>query len=603
MPEKFYFVSFIASLFLTGIYMFLWHKKYDVHLTLIFALIPIVNLGYLLLANADSENAALAAYKIIYVGGCFLQLIIMLAVFSLCQIRVKRWVRILFMAFSTVVYLSVLTIGSNSLFYTHYHMEHNGGVHSLVREYGVMHSVFYGLVVGYFLLSLGAIIYALLRKNQVSRRILVLLFIPVVVCMSFYFAGKIMTPHRELVPAAYVFAQIMYLLIVYRISLYDVTETAMEAIAQSGSTGLVSFDLDRNYLGSNRTAKRILPGLRDLTVDLGLSRSSELNDLISPWLDDFDRHPDDPDSNRHFYEKDGRIYLFVIQHLPGRGSDRNIGYQVFITDDTLDRAYIKLIDEYNSDLEEQVAEKTAHIVEMHDNLVLSMATMVESRDNSTGGHIRRTSEGVRILTDTMKQLPAAPEGYELSDEFCRDLIKAAPMHDLGKIAVDDAILRKPGRFTPEEFEVMKTHAAEGARIVHEILKATDDYSFHILAENVAHYHHERWDGSGYPEGLKGKQIPPEARIMAIADVYDALVSKRVYKEKMSFEKADSIILEGMGSQFDPALEEAYKAARPKLEAYYANADADGQQDADRHQGLCGRQSAGGQQGEKYVHAH
>jgi HD-GYP domain-containing protein (c-di-GMP phosphodiesterase class II) len=147
------------------------------------------------------------------------------------------------------------------------------------------------------------------------------------------------------------------------------------------------------------------------------------------------------------------------------------------------------------------------------------------------------------------------------------------MHDLGKIAVDDAVLRKPGRFTPEEFEIMKTHAAEGARIVHEILRDTDDDAFRRLAENVAHYHHERMDGSGYPEGLKGEEIPVEARIMAIADVYDALVSKRVYKDAMSFEKADRIILEGMGTQFDKDLEKYYIIARPHLEAYYSSLDA------------------------------
>ena len=203
---------------------------------------------------------------------------------------------------------------------------------------------------------------------------------------------------------------------------------------------------------------------------------------------------------------------------------------------------------------------------MHDNLILSMATMVESRDNSTGGHIRRTSEGVRLLIDAIRETGA----FSLEADFCRNLIKAAPMHDLGKIAVDDAVLRKPGRFEPWEFEIMKTHAAEGARIVHEILKETDDDAFHQLAENAAHYHHERWDGSGYPDGLKGEAIPLEARIMAVADVYDALVSKRVYKEKMTFEKADAIIREGMGSQLDPALEPVYLAARPKLEAYYSS---------------------------------
>ncbi len=143
------------------------------------------------------------------------------------------------------------------------------------------------------------------------------------------------------------------------------------------------------------------------------------------------------------------------------------------------------------------------------------------------------------------------------------------MHDLGKIAVDDAVLRKPGRFTPEEFREMKRHAPEGARIVREILTDTEDEEFRRIAENVAHYHHERCDGSGYPEGLRGDEIPLEARIMAIADVYDALVSKRVYKDRYSFEEADRIILEGMGTQFDPGLKAYYEAARPRLEAYYA----------------------------------
>ncbi len=144
------------------------------------------------------------------------------------------------------------------------------------------------------------------------------------------------------------------------------------------------------------------------------------------------------------------------------------------------------------------------------------------------------------------------------------------MHDIGKIAVPDAVLLKPGRYEPEEYEIMKSHSAEGAKVVHEILKDTDDEEFRRIAVNVAHFHHERWDGKGYPEKRAEHDIPLEARIMAIADVYDALVSKRVYKEKMPFEKADAIILEGMGTQFDPALEKYYRAARPNFEAYYAS---------------------------------
>jgi putative two-component system response regulator len=308
--------------------------------------------------------------------------------------------------------------------------------------------------------------------------------------------------------------------------------------------------------------RKIFPELCNLIVDLGLRHSRTLQQRILPWLEQYRDHPEDAEKNRHFVPYGDKIYLFTVKSLPARRGMK--GYEIIGTDDTLDRAHINLLENFNEQLNQQVEEKTAHIVAMHNNLIMSMATMVESRDNSTGGHIRRTSEGVRLLIDAVKETGA----FELSDTFCRNLIKAAPMHDLGKIAVDDAVLRKPGRFTPQEFEKMKAHAAEGARIVHEILKDTDDEDFHRIAENVAHYHHERWDGSGYPEGLKGEEIPIEARIMAIADVYDALVSKRVYKESMSFEQAHAIIMDGMGQHFDKSLQPYYLAAKPHLEDYY-----------------------------------
>ena len=286
------------------------------------------------------------------------------------------------------------------------------------------------------------------------------------------------------------------------------------------------------------------------------------------WLTRFRQNPEDDKSlfvrSDPAHAGEERFYSVDVNVLnDGR---RARGYQIFLQNDTQNQKYIRLLDRYNADLQEEVEAKTERIVVMHDRLILGMAAMVESRDNSTGGHIRRSSEGVRCLIEAMRE----DGSLALSDTFCKNLIKAAPMHDLGKIAVDDAILRKPGRFTPEEFKKMKAHAAEGARIVHEILRDTDDEDFRRIAENMAHYHHERWDGSGYPDGLKGGEIPLEARIMAIADVYDALVSKRVYKEEFSFEKADRIIMEGTGTQFDPGLQKYYIAARPRLEAFYAS---------------------------------
>lgn len=203
-------------------------------------------------------------------------------------------------------------------------------------------------------------------------------------------------------------------------------------------------------------------------------------------------------------------------------------------------------------------------VALQDKLVIGMATMVEGRDNSTGGHIKRTSDIVRFLVEEMMKDPY----LDLNHLFYQSLIKAAPMHDLGKITIDDIVLRKPGKFTPEEYEIMKTHSPEGAKILKQILINVTDKTFEGVAINVAHYHHERWDGKGYPNGLKGEEIPLEARIMAIADVYDALVSKRVYKDEFSFEDAYKIIMDNMGKQFDPGLEKYFARAREKIEAYY-----------------------------------
>ena len=564
--QIYYQVVFLVSLLLSGVYAFLWRKNFDVHLTLIFFLVPIANLAFLLQGQAQTTETMLSATRFSYIGGCYLQLLIMLAVFGLCKVRLPRTVRIFFMVFTTLVFLSALTIGRSTFFYRSAEMRQAEDGVVFFKEYGPLHTVFYLMVILYCAVSIATIIYTLIRKNQVSRKILLLLFLPDSVCITLFFIGRHVFPGIELTPAGYVFAQVCYLFIAYRMSLYNVADTAADAMVQAGNTCFITFDTRLNYIGSNETAKAVLPELNNLIVDLGLPRSRAMDNLIRPWLEAFLADPGNAEANRHILERNGKYWLFCVHTLSTRRSLK--GYEVVGTDDTPDRERINSLSTFNDELEKKVKEKTAHIVAMHDNLIMSMATMVESRDNSTGGHIRRTSEGVRLLIEAAQETGV----LSLEEDFIRNLIKAAPMHDLGKIAVPDQILRKPGRFEPEEFAAMKTHAAEGARIVHEILKSTDNDAFHELAENVAHFHHERWDGSGYPDGLKGEAIPLEARIMAIADVYDALVSKRVYKEKMSFEKADAIIREGMGSQFDPALEPVYLAARPKLEAYYSSLD-------------------------------
>ena len=566
--EIYYLVCFLLALVLAAYYALNWHKHFDVHFTLIFILVPISNLGHLLLAQSVNREEALAGNKIIYIGACYLQLMLMLNVFSLCHIRLNRWIKTGLLTVSSVIFLMMLTAGHSDIFYRRVTYVQQNGVATLQKEYGPIHAVFLVVIGIYAALSIIALVYSYFKKRDVSHRILFLLLLTEMISMICYFGGKKFSHTVELIPASYVLGQIVYLLIIRRVFLYDITDSAIDSLVQTGATGLASFDFKMRYLGSNATAKRMLPVLKTLRVDEPTADNTAVQDTVLQWMQAFQA---DNKKNTALYQNGENTYLITVNYL--FDGFRRRGYQLFLTDDTKNQKYISLINQFNTDLRAQVAEKTAHLVEMHDRLILSMASMVESRDNSTGGHIRRTSAGVRILIGEMR----ADEACTLTDDFCRKLIKAAPMHDLGKIAVDDAVLRKPGRFTPEEFEKMKVHAAEGARIVHGILEGTDDLEFHLIAENVAHYHHERWDGSGYPEQLKGEQIPIEARIMAIADVYDALVSRRVYKDSMSFAQADKIISEGMGTQFDPALAVYYRAARPKLEAYYSSLSAEGAQ--------------------------
>lgn len=219
--------------------------------------------------------------------------------------------------------------------------------------------------------------------------------------------------------------------------------------------------------------------------------------------------------------------------------------------------------ELKNGLEDKLNERTRHIRHIRDMMVLGMATMVESRDNSTGGHIKRTSEVVKVFAQKLVEYD-----FGLSEGFLNMVARAAPMHDLGKIAVDDVILRKQGRFNDEEYGIMKKHSAEGAKIVARILEGVENEEFIRIAVNIAHFHHEKWNGSGYPMGLSKEDIPVEARIMALADVFDALVSKRCYKDAYSYDKAFEIIESSLGSHFDPGLGQLFLKCRPELVSLY-----------------------------------
>jgi len=204
---------------------------------------------------------------------------------------------------------------------------------------------------------------------------------------------------------------------------------------------------------------------------------------------------------------------------------------------------------------EDVKDKGEEISRMQNGLIYVLADLVESRDKCTGDHVRKTAAYVRLILEKMKEKGVYAE--YLTDEYVEDVINSAPLHDVGKIKVSDPILNKPARLTDEEFEIMKSHTTAGNDIIASAMALVSDSGYLKEAKNLATYHHEKWDGSGYPSGIAGEEIPLSARIMAVADVFDALVSQRSYKKPFTFEQAMDIIREGSGKHFDPQIAQIF----------------------------------------------
>jgi len=233
-------------------------------------------------------------------------------------------------------------------------------------------------------------------------------------------------------------------------------------------------------------------------------------------------------------------------------------------------------------LQREVEKRTQEVQVIQDVTIMAMASLAETRDHETGNHIRRTQNYVRLLAVQLKPHPRFRQF--LNDETIQLLYKSAPLHDIGKVGIPDYILLKPGKLSPEEFEIMKTHTLLGRDAIVVAEKLLDaPSSFLRLAREIANYHQEKWDGSGYPEGLIGDAIPISARLMAVADVYDALISRRVYKPPFPHEIAVEMIQAGRGQHFDPDIVDAFlqvSDAFHQIAQQYADKQDEDAQDGD-----------------------
>ena len=254
------------------------------------------------------------------------------------------------------------------------------------------------------------------------------------------------------------------------------------------------------------------------------------------------------------------VGLVVGGIVPMTFAKLNVAYLAIAVAASL--CYIFYNDLVQEDTKDELFENQRRLSEIQSHIISGMANLIESRDTDTGEHVNRTSRYVKILAEEAKK--AGVYANQITDNFIFLIYTLAPMHDVGKIVVSDQILKQPRRLTNEEFEVMKKHARDGGTVVKKILDGITDEEYISFAADIATYHHERWDGTGYPLGLRGEAIPLSARIMAIADVFDALISKRCYKDAISVDDAFAVIESESGTHFDPRLVDVFLQNKEKF---------------------------------------
>ncbi|MCF0220705.1 MAG: HD domain-containing protein [Fibrobacter sp.] len=551
--------TLIISFVNIGLLMVVNSKRSTSYFTAMFYVITIQLAGHVFLALSSNIEEAILANKMAYIGAVFIPALFFLGELTICNIKPPRAVRIGIFSFSTIVLCFAFTAGFSDIFYESVTLVQNKGVTDFTAEFGPAHKLFNIMLFIYLISGICVLVYSLLKKRNFSYRNLQALAIIAFLSIGAFFIFRELGCDMLAMPSIYIGVEFIMLCIIRRISMYDIEGTVRDTLEYQNENAYLSISKNRSYIGCNDIAAHYFPVLKTFRIDSKIRESDEFGSILIKLIEKFN-----PENlcQVDYFQYGNKHYKSVLRHLY-HGS-RVCGYLFRIEDDTKVQRYIKLLDKYNTDLAMDVQNKDSHIQAMQEQLIIGMSNMVENRDSNAGGHIKRTSQVAKILINEMKK----DESFRHMNKFFNAVVKVAPMHDLGKIAVDDTILRKPGKYTAEEFNVMKTHSEKGAAIVENLLKDVESQELITIAKNVTNFHHERYDGSGYPMGLKGDEIPLEARIMAVADVYDALVSRRSYKERMTYAEAYDIIVSSMGTHFDPMLKKFFINCHKEIEAFY-----------------------------------
>lgn len=551
-------ISLIVIVYLAG----KGYDNMDIRYWSIVVLIPLILLGYWLTTRVTTGESALICYCFIYLDSTVLLAVVLFCITNFMGITVKPWIKIAvyILAFSHLAL--VWTSLYNKLYYASVKLVDTGmGIAPKMTKGPLwfLHLIYLALVI---LAIIGLIVLAYIKKGTYSRRTLMLYTILLSAGIVIYGAETILDVDFSTLPALYVVADIAIAMNYDHAHTHDIAGMVAVQRKNHSNVGYAAVDMDTRFLSCNQKMYDFFPELAMQIVDAHLEEGSKYAALFYERIEDFRQGNTAPKK----IQAGELVYQCDIMEFSLLKNGKPQGYLFELRDVTEKEKNLKIMHSYNQSLNAEVKKKTENIIGIQQKVVLGLANMVENRDSNTGGHVKRTSDIIRFVVREIQKTGV----YEIDEQYAQDIIRAAPMHDLGKITVENAILNKPGKLNDEEYEIMKSHSIKSGEFVHLIIDGVEEQHFVDVAFHVARYHHERWDGRGYPEGLVGEMIPLEARIMAIADVYDALVSKRIYKPPMPFENAARIMIEGMGTQFDPKMKMVFMGCRKDLEQYYSN---------------------------------
>lgn len=563
-------IAIYLSCCIASIVLCIWYYLIDVRRSVVqnimFLLLVAINFGYLSLALSTDISGAIISKKIVYLGACFLPMLYFFTVCEVCHFHIRKLFLCIFVFIQTVEFFFVCTIGYSELFYKNIKYINIDGVGSMYREYGPLHIMHPLTICFYFVASITVAIFTFVIKKNVEKTVVAVLICFLAIASTSYLIQSAFGNGKDFTPIIYIVLFIGAIFPIYKSDMYDIVDNDDVIRDQLNRAGFIAYDRKLHFMGANDYAMNLFEFLKKAEFGKVLySYPLSFEPIIKEveiFLDESMNVKGQCHVEGTNFKINDKTYKTEIHSLVDH-MKRCVGAILEIRDITEHVTMLELREKYNEQLEKEVWAKTEKIRTIQQRTILGMAQMVESRDLSTGGHIKRTSEVVRIFAD---KLVNADMGY--NRHFLNLVIRSAPMHDLGKIGVDDAVLRKQGKFTDEEYEKMKKHSEIGGKMVTEILSGVEESEFVKVAFNVANYHHEKVNGKGYPLGLVGEEIPIEARIMALADVFDALVSKRCYKDAFSYDKAFSIITEDAGTHFDAKLVPIFLSCRDELEAYY-----------------------------------